>query len=116
MSLTKERTSDESPFQADLQMVLDVSGVSDRQRAFYVEHHGRGGQRLQQEQPPPQRKCHKGASVIDRNSAVVPQTMRVAHMIREGGSKVRFGYKARITWCDMGAEVIDLFWPGPQAN
>jgi len=33
-----------------------------------------------------QRKCHKAASVIDRNSAVVPQKMRVAHMIRQGGS------------------------------
>lgn len=32
-----------------------------------------------------QRKCHKAASVIVRNSEIVPQKMRVTHIIRQGG-------------------------------
>jgi hypothetical protein len=35
---------------------------------------------------PTQRKWHKAASVMDTNTAVVPQKMKVAHMIGHGGS------------------------------
>ena len=31
-----------------------------------------------------QRKCHKAARVIDRHSAVVPQKIRITHMVRQG--------------------------------
>ena len=44
-----------------------------------------------------QRMCHKAASVIETNTAVVPQKMRVAHIIRQRGLYPSFGSKALTT-------------------